>query len=77
MIGNGKQCIEDSDSDGIPDSELTTGCDSVQEYKCKAVCRQLVSTVIYIPGIIFLSLIYRITVKWYQTVARKTVTMMD
>lgn len=35
MIGNGKQCISDSDYDGVPDTELTTGCSSI--YKCNKV----------------------------------------
>lgn len=26
FIGNGQECSNDTDSDGIPDNKLTTGC---------------------------------------------------
>ena len=28
LIGNGKECADDSDSDGVPDTLLTKGCDA-------------------------------------------------
>lgn len=35
MIGNGKQCMADTDYDGVPDADLTTGCSDL--FKCKKV----------------------------------------
>ncbi|XP_019856518.1 PREDICTED: cartilage oligomeric matrix protein-like isoform X2 [Amphimedon queenslandica] len=35
-IGNGTQCSPDSDSDGIPDTALTTGCSKPGSASCKA-----------------------------------------
>lgn len=36
-IGNGTQCSMDSDSDGIPDTALTSGCSKPGSIQCKAV----------------------------------------
>ncbi len=28
LVGNGKECADDGDSDGVPDTVLTKGCDA-------------------------------------------------
>lgn len=36
LIGNGLECSHDTDLDGIPDTQLTLGCD-VQGHTCSEV----------------------------------------
>lgn len=35
LIGNGKECSNDTDLDGVPDIELTTGCEGTE------ICRKV------------------------------------
>ena len=47
MIGNGKECSNDTDSDGVPDTKLTIGCD-LNATLCDAVSETTIMVIIII-----------------------------